>query len=62
VRDLANDGGAILLISAELPEIVGMCDRVLVMREGWITGELEGIDISEENVMHLATLSRTGWA
>ncbi|MCJ7809505.1 MAG: sugar ABC transporter ATP-binding protein, partial [Desulfobulbaceae bacterium] len=60
VRDLANDGVAILLISSELPEIVGMCDRVLVMREGWITGELEGNDITEESLMHLATLSRTG--
>ncbi|MBW1775449.1 MAG: sugar ABC transporter ATP-binding protein, partial [Deltaproteobacteria bacterium] len=59
VRDLANDGVAILLISSELPEIVGMCDRVLVMREGWITGELEGNDIREESLMHLATLSRT---
>jgi len=59
VRALANDGVAILLISSELPEIVGMCDRVLVMREGWITGELEGNDIREESLMHLATLSRT---
>ena len=56
IRTLADEGIAILMISSELPEIVGMCDRVIVMREGVITGELAGAAIDEEAIMHLATL------
>ena len=54
IRQLADDGYAILMISSELPEIVGMCDRVLVMCEGAIAGELLGSAISEEAIMTLA--------
>jgi len=54
LRDLAKSGIGIILISSELPEIIGMCDRVLVMREGRITGELSGSSITEENIMQLA--------
>ena len=43
------------MISSELPEVVGMSDRVYVMREGSIAGELHGRDISQENIMTLAT-------
>jgi ABC-type sugar transport system ATPase subunit len=42
------------MISSELPEIVGMCDRVLVMCEGVIAGELLGSAITEEAIMTLA--------
>ena len=59
IRDLANDGIGILLISSELPEIMGMCDRVIVMGEGAVTGELAEDEINEEAIMHLATLSRS---
>jgi ABC-type sugar transport system ATPase subunit len=55
VRELAQSGIAILMISSELPEVIGMSDRVLVMREGRITGELTGGDIGEEKIMQLAT-------
>ena len=48
-------GLAILMISSELTEVVGMADRVIVMREGRITGELQGADATEESIMHLAT-------
>lgn len=58
IRQLADQGIAVLMISSELPEIVGMCDRVVVMREGVITGELTGEDISEESIMRLATMQR----
>ncbi len=58
IRDLAESGLAILLISSELQEVVGMCDRVVVMKEGRLAGELENDQISEESIMHLATLSR----
>jgi len=33
-----------------------MCDRVIVMREGWVTGELTGEEITEEAIMHMATM------
>jgi ribose transport system ATP-binding protein len=55
MRELANGGLAILMISSELTEVVGMADRVIVMREGRITGELQGADATEESIMHLAT-------
>ena len=58
MRGLAARGIAILMISSELPEIVGMSDRVYVMREGVITGLLETSDITEEAVMDLATHDR----
>jgi ABC-type sugar transport system ATPase subunit len=54
IRQLADDGFAILMISSELLEIVGMCDRALVMCEGMITGELAGSAITEEAIMNLA--------
>ncbi len=57
IRDLADSGVGILMISCELPEIIGMCDRVLVMKEGQVTGELIGDKITEENIMHLATIT-----
>ena len=47
-------GGAILLISSDLPEVLRMSDRILVMREGSIMGELAGADATQERVMHLA--------
>ena len=53
MRDLATRGRAILMISSDLPEVVGVSDRILVMREGRIAGELPG-GASEEQVMALA--------
>ena len=53
---LTADGMGILMISSELPEILGMSDRVVVMREGRTTGELPGREATAEAVMHLATL------
>ncbi|UBB12105.1 sugar ABC transporter ATP-binding protein [Pantoea eucrina] len=55
MNQLAQQGVAILMISSELPEVVGMSDRVYVMREGTIAGELSGDAISQENIMTLAT-------
>ncbi|WNI77313.1 sugar ABC transporter ATP-binding protein [Enterobacter ludwigii] len=55
MNQMARKGVAILMISSELPEIVGMSDRVYVMREGSIAGELHGAEISQENIMTLAT-------
>ncbi len=50
-----EDGGAVIMISSELPEIIGMCDRVLVMHEGKVTGTLERSEFSQESILHLAT-------
>jgi ribose transport system ATP-binding protein len=55
MQELAEAGIAILMISSELPEIVGMADRAIVMREGRIVGELSGDGISEEPIIRLAT-------
>jgi ABC-type sugar transport system ATPase subunit len=55
MRELANQGKAILMISSELPEIIGMSDRIYVMHQGSIVGELQGKAASEEEVMMLAT-------
>ena len=55
IQELAATGVAVLVISSELPEVVGLCDRVLVMRDGVVTGEVEGADVTEEGIMHLAT-------
>jgi ribose transport system ATP-binding protein len=54
MRELADHGFAILMISSELMEIVGLCDRALVMCEGVITGELVGSAITEAAIMTLA--------
>lgn len=52
--EMAKKGVAILMISSELPEIVGMSDRVYVMREGHIVGEVSAQQINQENIMSLA--------
>lgn len=51
INHLVNSGKGIVLISSELPEILGMCDRIYVMSEGTITGELAGKEASQEKIM-----------
>ena len=55
INELAAQGVAIVVISSELPEVIGICDRVVVMREGVISGECTGEDINQERIMTLAT-------
>jgi ribose transport system ATP-binding protein len=55
VGALAREGRAIVLISSYLPELLNMCDRILVMRAGRIAGEIAREEFSEERVMALAT-------
>lgn len=52
---LANEGKAIIMISSELPEVLGMSDRVLVMHNGRIGGEFQRKDATQENIMRAAT-------
>jgi inositol transport system ATP-binding protein len=52
---LAKEGKAVLMVSSELPEILGMSDRVLVMHEGRIKGEFSRDEVTQEKIMHAAT-------
>ncbi len=58
LAELARGGLAVLMISSDLPEVLGMADRVLVMREGELVGELPRTEATEESVMYLATGQR----
>jgi len=62
MNDLTSQGISIIMISSELPEIIGMSDRVIVMHEGKFMGELENInhDLTQEEVMYLATATKGG--
>lgn len=57
IRELARQGVGVVVISSELPELIGVSDRVLVVREGRITGEVEGDDMTEEKIMQLASIT-----
>ncbi len=55
LRKLVNEGMGVIMISSELPEIVGMCDRVVIMYEGVLSGEVGQNELSEKNIIHLAS-------
>jgi len=55
IRELADDGMGVIMVSSEMEEIMGLADRVLVMHEGRCTGILARGEITEESIMHLAT-------
>jgi rhamnose transport system ATP-binding protein len=55
IADLARQGIAIVLISSELPELVSMCHRILVLKEGRVTGEFDRSEASQEKIMRAAT-------
>jgi ribose transport system ATP-binding protein len=55
MRDLADRGIGVIVISSDLLEIVGLCDRVMIMHEGRIAGEAEGEDINETYIHHQAS-------
>ncbi len=57
MSDLAAEGLAILMISSELPEVLGMSDRILVMRSGHLTGEFSRAEATPEKLMAAATVS-----
>jgi len=54
IEDLCEDGVGIIMISSEIPELTSICDRVLVMFEGRIAGELKSSNITQENILKLA--------
>ncbi len=58
MEDLARQGAAIIMVSSELPELIQVADRILVMRQGQFTGELAG-GCSQEDIMHLAAFKES---
>jgi ribose transport system ATP-binding protein len=59
INELAAAGLAIIVISSEMMEVIGICDRALVMREGRIQGVLEKDELTEENIMTLAIVKQS---
>jgi putative multiple sugar transport system ATP-binding protein len=55
MNQLVEQGMSILMISSELPEVLGMSDRIYVMSAGAITGEVAGAGATQETIMQLAT-------
>jgi ABC-type sugar transport system ATPase subunit len=55
IRELTRRGVGVIMASSELPELIGMCDRILVFHEGRVAGELLREEFSEEAIMRLAT-------
>jgi putative multiple sugar transport system ATP-binding protein len=53
INDLAAEGKGVIMISSEMPELLGMCDRIYVMNEGALVGELDASDASQERIMSL---------
>ena len=56
VRELADDGAGIIVISSEVEELEGLCDRVLVMAEGMVVATLTGDEINKESMVSLSYL------
>jgi inositol transport system ATP-binding protein len=57
MTEMAKEKKAVIMVSSELPELIGMCDRIYVMAHGNVTGELARKDFTQENIMKLATHS-----
>ncbi|MEQ9566333.1 MAG: ATP-binding cassette domain-containing protein, partial [Pseudomonadales bacterium] len=55
LRNLAAEGVGVLVISSEMPELIGLCDRILVLHEGRIAGQVEDENMTEEEIMKLAS-------
>ena len=56
MNQLAEEGKSIIMISSEMTEILRMSDRIIVMCEGKVTGEIDIAEATQENIMHAATL------
>ena len=55
MEQMAQEGKAVIMISSEMPELLGMSDRIAVMCEGHLSGILDGEDATDEKVMYLAS-------
>jgi ribose transport system ATP-binding protein len=56
---LAGEGRSVIVVSSEMPELIGICDRILVMRSGSIVGEVTGDEMTEDKIVVLATGVKT---
>lgn len=54
LREYADAGNGVIVVSSEMPEIIGLCDRIVVLHEGTVAGELSGEDATEEKLVRLA--------
>jgi len=59
MREIAQQGVGIIMASSDLPELLGMSDRILVMHEGRMAGEISRAEASEEAIMRLATATES---
>ncbi len=55
INQLVKQGVGVIMISSELPEIIGMCDRIIVLHEGRLTGQLTKAEMTQERILNLAT-------
>jgi ribose transport system ATP-binding protein len=60
ISRFATEGMGIIIVSSELPEVLGMCDRILVMSRGAITGEFSHQEANQEKIMACAVLNKAG--
>ena len=51
INDLVAEGKSVIMISSELPEVLGMCDRIYVLNEGKIVGEFDQAEATQEKIM-----------
>lgn len=51
INEMVSNGKAVVMISSEMPELLGMCDRIYVMSEGKLAGELEAKEATQEKIM-----------
>ena len=58
MKEFVTAGGSIIMVSSELPEVLGMSHRIIVMREGMISGILDGEGASEQSIMQLASINK----
>jgi inositol transport system ATP-binding protein len=57
LRELARNGTAVVVVSSELPEVISLCDRIITVKEGRITGEMPALEATEEKLMKLMVLA-----
>jgi inositol transport system ATP-binding protein len=57
LRELARNGTAVVVVSSELPEVISLCDRIITVKEGRITGEMAALEATEEKLMKLMVLA-----
>ena len=57
IHELADQGKAVILVSSELPELLGMSDRIYTIFEGTITGEIDAKDANQEKLMKMMTVT-----